>query len=225
MKLIKIFFVAILTMLPAWLYANENNASENNASENPQIEMQALMPGMVVLLINGNRQTLKTGVETQGVTLISSNTKTAVLEINGQQKNYVMGTTVGTSFKKRSEVTEQIIMNKQGMFYSYGSINGQSVKLLVDTGATSVAMSAKDARKLGIQYHLEGTPTKASTASGIAKAWAVQFKSVSLGSLTERNIQGVVIEGNFPREILLGMTFLNKMRVEKEGGIMKITRK
>jgi len=196
-----------------------------NAADDLQIEMQALMPGMVVLLINGNRETLKTGNESQGVKLISSNTKTAVLEINGEQKNYQMGTTIGTSFKKRSKISEQLVIDKYGMFRSYGSINGHSVKFLVDTGATSVAMSEKDARKLGIQYQLEGTATHTSTASGIAKAWSIKLKSVSLGSLKERNVEGVVVEGDFPRQILLGMTFLNRMRVEKEGNIMVITSK
>jgi len=196
-----------------------------NAKDDMQIEVQALMPGMVVLLINGNRETLKNGVEKDGVKLISSNTKTAILEINGQQKNYQMGTTIGTSFKKREEITEQLIIDKYGMFSSFGSINGHSVKFLVDTGATSVAMSEKDARKLGIQYQLEGTPTRTSTASGIAKAWEIQLKTVRLGGLLERNVRGVVVEGNYPRQVLLGMTFLNRMKVEKEGNTMKITRK
>ncbi len=196
-----------------------------HASDNLQIEVQALMPGMVVLLINGSRETLKTGSEIQGVKLISSDTKKAVLEVNGERKNYRMGTSVGTSFKARSKVTEQIVIDRYGMFRSYGSINGHSVKFLVDTGATTVAMSAKDARKLGIQYQLKGVPTQTSTASGIAKAWSIQLKIVSLGALTERNVRAVVIDGDFPRQVLLGMSFLNRMKVEKEGNIMKITRK
>jgi aspartyl protease family protein len=215
MKIIKILFFLKLSLLSSLV----------SAGDPLQIEVQALMPGMVVLLINGSRETLKTGNEAQGVKLISSSTKTAVLEVNGKQKNYHMGTTVGTSFKKRSEVSEQIVIDSYGMFRSYGSINGHSVKFLVDTGASSVAMSEKDARKLGIQYQLKGTPTHTSTASGIAKAWSIKLKTVSLGRLKEYNVQGVVVEGNFPRQILLGMTFLNRMRVEKEGKIMKITSK
>ena len=196
-----------------------------NASNDIQIEVQALMPGMVVLMINGSRETLKTGNETLGVKLISSTTKAAVLEVNGVQKNYQMGTTIGTRFTQREKVTERVVVDQNGMFRSYGSINGQSVKFLVDTGATSVAMSEKAARKLGIQYQLKGTPTRTSTASGIAKAWSVTLKTVSLGKLLERNVQGVVVEGDFPRQVLLGMSFLNKMKVEKEGRTMKITSK
>jgi len=215
---LKYFKSVLLVSIFLWV-------SPLSANDDMQIEVQALMPGMVVLMINGSRETLKTGKETQGVKLISSTTKAAVLEVNGVQKNYRMGTTIGTQFTQREKVTERVVVDQYGMFRSYGSINGQSVKFLVDTGATSVAMSERAARKLGIQYQLEGTPTRTSTASGIARAWSVKLKTVSLGKLLERNVQGIVVEGDFPRQVLLGMSFLNRMKVEKEGATMKITSK
>jgi len=214
MKLFKLIMSLLLLSLSHQLQAVE------------QLEIQALMPGMVVLTIDGERVTLKTNqVSPQGVKMISANTKSTVLEIDGQQKTYQMGTTISTSFTQREEISEQIIFDKHGMFKSHGSINGQSVALLVDTGATSVAMSEKDARKLGIQYRIDGQETRTSTASGIAKAWRVKLKTVRLGQLVERNVEGVVVEGNYPRIILLGMTFLNRMKVEKEGNKMIITKK
>lgn len=200
------------------LFSQQVNAVE-------KIEVQALMPGMVVLLIDGNRTTLKTGAHAQGVKLISSTTQNALLEIDGEQKSYQMGTTISTRFRPRKIITERVIIDNYGMFRSFGSINGHSVRFLVDTGASSVAMSAKKARSLGIQYQLEGTPTQASTASGLAKAWSVQLKSVSLGKLLVHNVRGMVIDGDYPRQILLGMTFLNRMKVEKEGNTMSITSK
>jgi len=196
-----------------------------DSSEIAKIEVQALMPGMVVLMIDGSRATLKTGDKSQGVKLISSTTKTAVLEVNGEKKNYQLGTTISTNFTPREFITERVVFDDHGMFRSYGSINGQSVSFLIDTGATTVAMSAKEARKLGIQYRIDGTPTTARTASGIAQAWSVQLKTVRLGKLLEHNVRGLVIDGNHPAQVLLGMTFLNRMKVEKEGNIMKITRK
>lgn len=190
-----------------------------------KIEVQALMPGLVVLLIDGDRTTLRTGEQSQGVKLISSTTKNAVLEVNGESKNYQMGTAVATHFRKRDIIIERVVSDKRGMFRGHGSINGQSVKFLIDTGATSVAMSAKQARKLGVQYRLEGKPSYVTTASGRAKAWSVKFSTVSLGKLLERNVSGVVVDGDYPQQVLLGMTFLKRMKVEKEGHLMKITRK
>jgi len=199
--------------------------SAQSIETNVNIEVQALMPGMVVLLVDGQRVTLKNGSKLNGIKLIKATSKTAVLEVNGQQKNYQMGTSVSTSFRERAVITERVIFDNHGMFNGFGSINGQSVKFLIDTGATTVAMSAKDARKLGIQYQLEGRPTTASTASGVARAWSIKLKSVRLGKLLEHDVPGMVVEGNYPRQVLLGMSFLNRMKVEKEGNIMTISRK
>ncbi len=190
-----------------------------------KIEMQALMPGMVVLLVDGSRVTLKTGKTIDGIKLISSTTKSAVLEVDGVKKTYQMGSAVSTQFRQRENISVRILRDQYGMFSAYGSINGQSVRFLVDTGATSVAMSANQARRLGLQYRLHGRPTKTSTASGLADAWSIRLKTVRLGQLIERNVQGIVVDGDYPRQVLLGLSFLNKMKVEKEGGIMVITRK
>ena len=211
MRIVKIIYIAFLFFISFSVIAAD------------KIEVQALMPGMVVLLIDDSRVTLKTGDYLQGVKLISATSKIAKIEVDGVTKLYQMGTTVSTSFKQREKITERIVLDKHGMFRSFGNINGQSVKFLIDTGASSVAMSAKQARKLGIQYRIEGTETMTNTASGTAKGWSVTLKTVRLGKLIERNVRGVVVDGNYPQQVLLGMTFLNRMKVEKESDLMTIT--
>lgn len=214
MKRLKCLPGLIMFFIPFQMYALE------------KLEVQALMPGMVVLMVDGERVTLKTNqTSEQGIKMISADTKSTVLEVDGQRKTYQMGTSVSTRFTQRSSTKEQIIIDRYGMFRSHGSINGHSVELLVDTGATSVSMSARDARKLGIQYRLDGRPTKTNTASGVANAWVVKLKTVRLGQLLERNVEGVVVDGDYPKQVLLGMTFLNRMKVEKEGNKMTITKK
>ncbi len=191
-----------------------------------EISVQALMPGLVVLKVDGERITLRQGQSTSdGIKLISANTDKAILDIRGEQKTFTMGTAISTTFTKPEQIVEVISSDEQGMFRAHGTINGQSVRFLIDTGATSVAMSSKEARKLGIQYRLHGIPTRAHTASGIATAWAVTLKSVRLGKLSERNVKGMVVDGDHPRHVLLGMTFLNRMKVEKQSNTMKISKK
>jgi len=190
------------------------------------IEVQALMPGMVVLLINDERVTLKNDNPSfQGVKLLSSTTQSAVLEIDGETKTVFMGSAVSTQFTQREIISEQVIADKYGMFRAHGSINGQSIKFLIDTGASSVAMSAREARKLGIQYRLNGSPIKTNTASGVANGWALNLDNVRLGQLVEKNVRGTVIDGDYPYQVLLGMTFLNRMKVDKEGNKMVISKK
>ena len=64
------------------------------------------------------------------------------------------------------------------MFLRNGTINGRSVKFLVDTGATSVAMNSSQAKRLGIRYRLEGKPSTVSTASGFVKAYEQNYGRV-----------------------------------------------
>jgi len=189
-----------------------------------QIEVQALMPGMVVLNVNQQRVTLKQGeANEQGLRLISADTAAAVIEVNGVAQRFTMGSAVSTQFIQPRQLTEQIMADDRGMFRAHGSINGQSVRFLVDTGASSVAMSATDARRLGIQYRLDGIPVTANTASGLAKGWRVRLNTVRLGQLLEKNVEAVVVDGDHPSQVLLGMTFLKRMRVDKDGDRMQIT--
>ncbi len=214
MKMITSIVFLISLLVAKQLFAIEN------------IEVQALMQGMVVLNVDGSRSVIKTGeTDKNGITMISSDTRSAILEINGERKTYQMGTTVSTHFSQMPTISEQIIIDDYGMFRGHGSINGQSVSYLIDTGASSVAMSERDARQLGIQYRLDGQPIKTNTASGVANAWSIQLKTVTLGKLKQRNVRGVVIEGDYPKYVLLGMSFLNRMKVEKEGNKMIITSK
>lgn len=190
-----------------------------------QVEVQALFPGKVMLLIDGETKVLSVGQIFSGVKMISADSKVAVLEIDGEQKNYTAGSAISMSYKKLEHVREQIMADTRGMFFTHGSINSQSARFLVDTGATTVAMSAVDAKKMGIQYRLDGEPAQVSTASGIARAWRIKLRSVKLGQLEQKNIEAMVIDGQYPEEILLGMTFLERLKVTKEAGKMTLEQK
>lgn len=186
-----------------------------------KVEVQALFSGKAVVMVDGQRRTLSVGdTSPEGVQVISANSKGAVLEIEGEQKHYPLGNSITLSYQKPKSVKEQIFANSHGMYKTHGSINGQSVQFLVDTGATTVAMSETMAKRLGLAYRLDGVLTRASTASGVAKAWQIKLKSITVGSLRQQQIDALVIEGNHPREVLLGMTFLERLKVEKEAGVM-----
>ena len=112
---------------------------------------------------------------------------------------------------------EKLYANERGMFLTVGSINGQSVRFLVDTGATSVAMNKAQAKKLGVRYRIEGEPATASTASGFVRSYRVHLKSVTMGKIRRTNVEAMVIDGNHPGPILLGMSFLRGLKIDKSG--------
>ena len=191
-----------------------------------QLEVQGLFSGKAVVLIDGKRHILSIGeTSPEGVRVISADSKSAVLEENGNQKTYRLGNTIHTNFEKPRFVREQIFANSYGMFLTQGVINGHQVKFLVDTGATIVAMSSTKAKQLGIAYRLDGIPTRASTASGVANGWGITLKSVKVGRIKQKNVPAMVIDGTHPREILLGMSFLDNLKVTKEDGKLVLEEK
>jgi len=107
------------------------------------------------------------------------------------------------------------------MFRSKGHINNYSVKFLIDTGASTIAMSSVAAKKLGVKYR-SGTAVQASTASGIAKGYAIKLDKVKLGNIIVYNVEAIVLEGSFPSEILLGQSFLSRIHMTRKGNKMKL---
>lgn len=188
-----------------------------------KIEVQALFSNKAVLSIDGQRRVLAVGTTSpEGVKLIAADSKNALLEVDGKQKNYTLGSSVSLSYSKPKNVEESVYADDRGMYLSVGSINGQSVRFLLDTGATLVAMNRSQAKRLGLRYREEGERSGVSTASGYEKAYKIKLKSVTLGKIKQHNVDAVVIDGNHPGPILLGMSFLGKVKVQHGGNVMRL---
>ncbi|MBE9567251.1 MAG: TIGR02281 family clan AA aspartic protease [Proteobacteria bacterium] len=208
-------------LLPLLFLAGSAHAIE-------KLQVQGLFSNKAVLLIDGKRHILAVGqTSPEGVKVVSANSRGAVLEVDGEQKQYNLGntSTVSTSFAKRKSQKEKIFINSGGMYLTYGNINGRSVRFLIDTGASAIAMNTEQAKQLGIRYDKIGIPASVSTASGFEKAYRVRLKSVSVGKITETNVDALVIDGNHPGPILLGMTFLGRLNVEHSGNAMTLLQK
>jgi aspartyl protease family protein len=198
-------------------------AASGTALAVSQIEVQALFGGKAMVMIDGQRRTLSIGqTSPEGVKLIDADSKQAVLAVDGKQKIYKPGGTISLSYAKPEHHEEKIYADDRGMFRSVGAINGRSVRFLLDTGATTVAMNKSQAKQLGVDYRMNGESVVISTASDNVKGYRVRLKSVSLGKIKQRNVEAMVIDGDHPGPILLGMSFLGKLKVEKAGDVMKI---
>lgn len=198
-------------------------ATVPGVSAQPQIEVQALFGGKAIVMIDGQRRTLSTGqTSPEGVKLVDADSKQAVFEIDGQVNTYKPGGTISLSYAKPQQREEKIYADDRGMFHSIGTINGRTVRFLLDTGATTVAMNKSQARQLGVDYRMKGERIIVSTASQHVKGYRVKLDSVSLGKIKQKNVEAMIIDGNHPGPILLGMSFLGKLKVEKAGGVMTI---
>lgn len=102
-----------------------------------------------------------------------------------------------------------------GHFETTAEVNGRDVDVMVDTGATLVALTYEDAERAGIFLTPADFTHQVSTANGIAKVAPVELASVSIGGITVRNVRGAVSERGNLHKTLLGMTFLGRLsRVE-----------
>ncbi|MDF3868760.1 TIGR02281 family clan AA aspartic protease [Pseudomonas denitrificans (nom. rej.)] len=194
----------------------------------PQVQVVGLFPGAAVLSIDGQRKLVKVGqTGPEGVQVISADSHKAVLRVGGVEQTYELSREYNTAgYATPAAHTEMsIARGTGGHYWVAGTINNQNAQFLVDTGATSIAMNEGQARRLGLDYRAGGTPMMASTASGTAKGWRVTLNSVKLGGVEVLGVEAVVLEGDFPTEILLGMSYLNRVGWREDQGMMYIQAK
>ena len=118
-------------------------------------------------------------------------------EANPNQRVFVTG--------EGSVVLER---NRQGHYVADGEINGTKVTFLLDTGATSVALSSQLARELGLK---RGAAVRVITANGTAPAFEARLDSVRLGSIVVRDVSANFSDGMPGDTVLLGMSFLKHL--------------
>ena len=191
-----------------------------------RISVLGLFNNKAMVLIDGKQRMLALNqTSPEGVTLISTNGDSATLEIAGKRNVYPLGGQAGTGSGATKQTSVQIYRNPQGMYMSAGSINGYPVNFLVDTGATTVAMNSIQAKRMGIEFRMNGEPVTVNTASGVEQAYQVKLARVKLGDIELQNIDAVVLDGPSPSEVLLGMSFLGRMEIQNSGQMMQLRRK
>jgi aspartyl protease family protein len=105
-----------------------------------------------------------------------------------------------------------------GHYRAEAFINGMKTTVLVDTGATDVSISQKLANRLGIQSN---AAIRTQTANGEAVVYMTRLASVKLGGIEATNV-AAIIAPDLGEDMLLGMSFLNRMDVRLYKGTMTI---
>lgn len=201
-------------------------AAVANLAAAAQFRVLALFNGKAMLQIDGTNHLLREGQEgPHGLTLISADAKKAVIEIDGRRDEYPLGRHVGSAFAKPQDREVKIWQDSSGGYLTTGSINGRNTDMLVDTGATLVALSEIEARRLGIDFRQKDRKTKVRTASGVANAFRVTLARVRVGEIELNNVNGVVLEGESPRRVLLGMSFLGRVEMNHQGNMLLLRSK
>jgi aspartyl protease family protein len=176
-----------------------------------------------LLVIDGKTRTVAVGATVDGIRLVSVTGNEAVVELKGKRVVLHLGDAQVNLGGKASEGGgKQIVLTAQsgGHFHAIGTINGQSVRFVVDTGASVVAMDKYEAERLGIDYK-NGPRGVSRTANGDAVAYATKLKSVRIGDVQVYDVDAIVLPAPMPY-ILLGNSFLTRFQMKRENDVMTL---
>jgi len=190
------------------------------------LDVVGLFPGKAVVVIDGGApRTLSVGQKTaEGVRLLRADSASAEFELEGRRQVLGLGRGRYGGGPASAGATATLYADTSGHFVSEGSINGSTVRFLVDTGATTVALSSREAARIGLEYR-RGERILMSTANGVVNAFSTRLDSVRVGGIELHNVEAVVHEGAHPAIVLIGMSFLNQVDMKRDGGLMTLTRR
>lgn len=192
-----------------------------------QIEVLALFKDKALISVDGKRHFLTAGqTSPEGIKLISASSQAAVLKVDGKVGTYKLGTRISDNFKGPPPgATVRIWPDTTGMYTVDGSIDGYPTSFLVDTGSTSIAMNRNQAKRLGLDYRLNAVEGHTTTASGVAKAYYLKLDTVKVGGITLHDVDAAVLDGDYPKQVLLGMSFLGRIDMNREGLLLELKAK
>ena len=181
------------------------------------VGLSGVLGKKAVLVVNGKApRAFSVGQTTpDGVRVVEVGPDSAVIEVNGVRQMLRMGEHVVQQGTESKDAQIFLEADAQGHFYTQGLVNGRPVRMLVDTGATLVVIGMSDALSAGIDPE-RGQPIRVQTANGIARAWQIKLDTLRVGDITLHNVEAAVHENSMPTG-LLGMSFLNRMEMNRQG--------
>lgn len=187
------------------------------------IEVVALFKERAVIRTVEGQVMLKTGETSDfGATLVSANPHEARVRYKGEIYTLGLSARVSSGFVKPAANEVRLNEDNLGQYRMRGAINDHYVNFLVDTGASVVAMSEHLARQINLDY-LNGDKGTVQTAQGTADAYFLRLNEVTLGGITVNGVRATVIQGGFPVDVLLGMSFLNQVNMQNSNGVLVLT--
>ncbi len=232
MAIITRFVLILVFLFPSFMAASQ---------EEEELQVTALFKNAAMVQYRGKQKLYRNGASlSPNIKLISASPRSAIFLINGKKQELTLrqigsfadnytGDYPGRYTKKDNAKvtlkTAKILRNQAGMFRVLGFINGVSTQMLVDTGASQVAMNESVAKKLNIQYRLDGDKTLIHTAAGVVEGWTCVLKKVKVGEIELQNVEALVVSGDGPSEVLLGMSFLSQVKMQNDGHVLELHQK
>lgn len=187
-----------------------------------EVSLAGLSGDRALLVIDGAPpRFLSVGQSHNGVKLLSLQDDRATIEVQGQRRSIGMGQTPLPAGEPGNSPGKQRIVltaGPGGHYMAEGKVNGRTVQFLLDTGATAVALSETEAKRIGLRYE-DGRPIRMGTANGETTGRVIQINSLRIGDVTSYNVTAVVTPMEMPFA-LLGNTFLARFNLQRENDRM-----
>jgi len=198
------------------------------------VNVVGLFPNKAVVQIDGGAlQTLSVGQKTRDdIILLSVDRDGATFDVQGRRVALALGparrqTSPAAAAQTSSAAAANYAVvptNDRGDLVADGEVNGMPVRFAVDTGATFITLPAREASRLGLDYQ-NGQKLVMETANGNVFAYRLKLDTVRVGGVAVHNVDAVITEGNSLPIALLGMSFLNRTDMKREGTILTLTKR
>jgi aspartyl protease family protein len=177
----------------------------------------------VVLTVDGGEpKTVKVGQSWRGVTVLSVEKDQASVEVDGKKRVLQRGLLYGNATASSTGRGKALVAaDDRGHFFIDGTVNGVPVRFMVDTGATMVSLPQREAERLGLDYR-SGRRGSSQTANGVATVYLVKLDSIRIGDIELHGIDALVHDGPGLGQALLGMSFLNRVNMQRDGTTMSL---
>ena len=189
--------------------------------------LMATMGSKASVSFGGKPVTLAIGDIRDGVKLISVGADSAVFESGGKRSTVQLGQgffAAGGGQGKGDTQVATLFDAGGGHFMAMITANGSSLRGMIDTGATALALSERHAKALGVPFNRD-RPVQAHTAQGVVTGWRVRLDTLKLEGITLYGIEATILEGDFPDVPLIGMTVLSQLQMQKDGNTMILKKK
>ena len=185
-----------------------------------RVVVLGLFKDKAVVVVDGRQHLLRVGdTSPEGVTLVEADSESALLQVNGGSMRLRLGSRIETNYEAPAPARAvRVLPDSDNMYTVTGSVNGFSLRFVLDTGASAVALNGNEARRIGIDYARTGVAGYADTPAGPVPTHRVTLDRVRVGEIELRDVEALIIEGSYPREALLNNTKWHGKQIIEGGG-------
>ena len=189
------------------------------------VALAGVLGSKALLVVDANPpRAVGAGDEFQGVKVIAVGKDEATVEVKGAKRVLRLGE-APVSVGARGGNGKRILLmaDGRGHFVNSGTINGQVMQYMVDTGATTVAIGRPDAERMGLKYQ-SGQPVRVNTANGVAQGWHMKLDSIRIGDVEVFGVEAIITSQPMPY-VLLGNNFLNEFQMTRTNDQMVLEKR